>query len=297
MIYFLHGPDTYRSRRKLSEIIAEFQKKSGGTLGVTRADVEESPGRIFDIGRTASLFSAKELVVVENAVSADGPTGTYLLKRLPEWKKDRDLVVVFWEAEVDVKSPLAKGVLKHADRSQEFKKLDSAQLAAWITAGALSRGVRLAKQEQEILARRFGTNLWAIANELDKVASGWRVSWAAREEERIWNFTDAFLNNRRSAFRPLASLLDVGFETYYLIGALAGALRNFTLTWYGLKTGKIRKAAADLDPYVARKNAELARGVDVSKIKSLLTKVIQADLEIKTGRLPPPLPLFKMLFR
>ena len=41
MIYSLYGPDTYRSRQKLKQIIEEFQKKSGGHLSLEKFDAEK----------------------------------------------------------------------------------------------------------------------------------------------------------------------------------------------------------------------------------------------------------------
>jgi len=64
MIYSLYGPDTYRSRQKLKEIIAEFQKKSGNALSLEKFDAEEDDfSKIVSAAENQSLFQEKKLVV------------------------------------------------------------------------------------------------------------------------------------------------------------------------------------------------------------------------------------------
>lgn len=294
MIYFLYGPDTYRSRRKLREIVAEFRKKSGGNLGVTRIDAGEKPEEVLGIGRTRSLFSAKELFVVEGAISAGEREAEYVTMMLLGWKNNPDLTVIFWEGEVDETSKLFKEIEKNATKAQEFKLLPAAKVEDWISREAAERGVRLAAPDRKSLVLRYGSDLWAMASELAKMRDGWEVATKTRQEEKIWNFTDAFLKNKRSSFRALISLLESGYETYYITGALAGALRNLAVVWHGLETGRLKKAAAGMNPYVVRKNVEMAGSVDGVKIKQLFADLLRADVEIKTGKLPPPLPLAKL---
>ncbi len=296
MIFFLCGEDTYRSRRKLNEIIVEFRKKIRGGLGFIRIDAEEnSEAVLLGVGRTGSLFSQKELVIIENIDAASLLVREYVGKKLPQWRKSPDLTIIFWEAEVDAKSALIKDIAKNAAKAQEFKPLSPVRVDAWILAEASRLNLRLNLQERRMLALKCGRDLWAVANELTKVRDGWEISRETGEENRIWDFTDAFLGNRRSAFRPLMSLVESGQETYYLIGALAGAVSNLARIWHGAASGQIPKATAGMNPYVARKNIELARKIDAEKLRRIFEATLQADVETKTGKLPPPLPVIKLV--
>lgn len=298
MIYFLYGADTFRSRKKLREIVSEFRKKSGGDLGVARIDAEERPEAVLSVGRTASLFAPKELFVIENPSSLPADLQEYVTERVKSWKESKDVTVIFWEAEVDEKkTPIVKEIKKAAAKSQEFKLLSPVKVGTWVLAEAAARGIRLSPREKELLASRLGGNLWAVANELEKIASGWMLNAEVREEEKMWNMTDAFLKNRRSAFRPLASLLENGRDPIYLIGVLASALRTLAEVQQGIAGGKENKVIQRLNPYVARKNVELARSADAARLKEFFFDLAEADLALKTGKLPSPLPLVKLTLK
>src|SRR3989344_4524929 len=71
MIYILYGPDTYRSRKKLNEIIAQYREKAGNNFNLHRFDAKDD--KTEDIKRaceSGSLFEAKKLVVIEYAFVA-----------------------------------------------------------------------------------------------------------------------------------------------------------------------------------------------------------------------------------
>ena len=93
MIYFLFGPDTYSSRKKLGGIITAFQKKAGDgvTSGLVRVDVGDDPDAVFSVGRTASLFSKKELVVLERVSVLGAPGTAHIEGQLARWADDSAL--------------------------------------------------------------------------------------------------------------------------------------------------------------------------------------------------------------
>ena len=298
MIYFLYGPDTYRSRRKLGEIIAEFDKKAGGGLAITRIDAADRPETMFSVGRTASLFAAKELIVIENAFAAPHEEIIdYVRANLPRWSRDRNLTVIFWEGETAKPEAVAADLKRQAEKSQEFLLLGPAAAAKWLVAEASRRNLRLSAEEQRLLVDRFGSDLWAMTQELDKIRDGWSPGRAVRAEEKIWSFGDAFLAHRRSTFRPLVNLLAAGYDPIYLVGALASALRSLALVWQGVRTGKLKKMTAGLNPYVVRKNIAPAGSASGESIAKSFQALRRADEELKTGKLPPPLPLVKLVLK
>lgn len=294
MIYLLHGPDTYRSRTKLREIIVAFQAKAGGAFNVTRLDAEEEFEAVQAIGRAAPLFAQKELYVIERISGAAKEDQAYVREWLERWADDRDLTVVFWEAEREAKDAMLAAVKKHAAKSQEFKALPGAAVRRWLAAEAERRGIRLGRENAERLHARFGPDLWALSHELEKIASGWSEHYAIDAEENVWSFTDEFFRRRRASALSLGRLLAAGYEPIYVLGALAGALRTLALVQDGLERGTLKRLTAKLHPYVIKKNAELARRLRRSDISDYFSALLLADLELKTGQLPPPLPLIKL---
>ena len=298
MIYFLFGPDTYSSRKKLGGIITAFQKKAGdgATSGLARVDAGDDPDAVFSVGRTASLFSKKELVVIER-VSALGASGmTHIEGQLGHWTADSALTVVFWEGEVATKKhPLLVKIQKAALKSQEFSPLSPVLLGRWLDREAAERGLKLNAEEKRILMQTLGSDLWALSGELEKIRHGWSPREASRTSPQVWDFTDAFLQNRRRSFLPLMRLMEAGLEPVQLLAALGGALRTMALIGKGIASGKLKALTSRLHPFVVKKNMEPARRMGPDTLKERFADVVDADVALKTGRLPSPLPLVKLV--
>lgn len=297
MIYFLYGADTYRSRAKAREIVLEFRKKAGGILNVTKIDAGENPEAVLMAGRTASLFAEKELLVIERASGATQEAVRYLHDRFSAWKSDRNLTIIFWEAEISEDETIVKEIKEHAAKAQEFKLLAPAALRGWLAEESVRRGARIGSDEMRLLIARYGANLWALANELEKIAAGWPVNYEIKEEEKIWNFTDLFFANRRRSIRPLANLLAAGFEPVKIVGALASSLRTLAIVWKGAGRGTLAKIFKGLHPFVVKKNAEIARNADEARMRNFFSDLVAADVALKTGKLPAPLPLIDLVVR
>lgn len=295
MIFLLYGRDTYRSRKRLGEISAEFEKKTGAGLAVTRIDVSEEPVRVLGLGRTASLFSAKELFVIERASEGSPEVQGYIHQNVRAWGESKDRTFVFWEEELSKSDAFRKLIEKHATKTQEFKTLDTSGLGRWIMAESSQRGIRLTPGERQVLLLKTNGDLWAIGSELGKLEAGAKLNHSFRNEETIFAFTDSFLERPRSAFRPLASLLDRGEEPIMISATLAGALRSLATVWWGLRTQKLKSATKSLHPFVVKKYMKLAGVITPGALREAYEGVISADISLKTGRLPSPLPLVKLV--
>ena len=70
MIIFLYGPDTYRSRQKLNEIIEHYKKVHKSGLNLKYFDLQKSSYQDFkDEIQQASMFKEKKLLVLKNIFS------------------------------------------------------------------------------------------------------------------------------------------------------------------------------------------------------------------------------------
>lgn len=298
MIYFLFGPDTYSSRKKLGEIITAFQTKTGdgAASGIMKVDAVEDPDTIFSVGRTASLFSKKELVVIERASALNASGGAYIEGQLSRWVADPTLTVIFWEGDIVIKKhPLLLKIQQAALQSQEFSPLSPALLGRWFDREAGGRGLKIHAEEKRTLMQTFGSDLWALSGELEKMRHGWSPREASRTSLQVWDFTDAFLEHRRRSFLPLTRLLEAGFEPVQLLAALGGVLRTIALIGKGIESGKLKTLTSRLHPFVIKKNLEPARRMGPATLPERFADVVDADVALKTGRLPSPLPLVKLV--
>lgn len=297
MISFIHGVDTYCSRQALAASIAAFRARAAGEYHITRIEAAEDAAALREAGRTASLFAAEELIVIENVSEAAAEDAAHVKTMLPVWEKDPMRTVIFYERKkIAASDPLMKAIAK---RSAEIKESDALGAGAgkWILDGAPRRGLAIAKQDAVALARRFGGDTWALANEMAKVADGWSLAREERHATVIWNFTDAFFTNRRSSFRHLCDVLDSGEEPIRVLGALAASLRSLALVWHGIRTERMGAALGKMHPFVVKKNEAIAKKIDRAALERAFRWLVSCDRELKSGASPAPLPLVKLVLR
>ena len=70
MIFFLYGPDTYRSRQKLNEIVTQYKKIHKSGLSFTYFDKDSfNLEELEDELQAISMFKEKKLIVLNNIFS------------------------------------------------------------------------------------------------------------------------------------------------------------------------------------------------------------------------------------
>lgn len=297
MIYILYGPDTYRSRQKLKSIIEEFRKKAGGSTGLTingnlgleRFDAEEdSAETIMAASSTASLFQEKKLIVIERLFSSKKGVMNKIQPKIRDWSKNPANIFIIWDEDVSVKKELAE-FLKYAEKSQEFKEPTGQQTKIFMEKEAAQKNVRLSPKEKDQILARHKTNLWAIAGELEKISLGAAVSSGPllNEEEKIYNFTDALIEKKKTAPKLLLSLLESGFDEIYIFAALVNSFRQLLLIKKIGDNQKTRaKAAKELNihPYVLEKLTRQAKNYTLPELTALYRKLLQHDINLKLGK-------------
>ena len=299
MILALYGPDTYRSRKKLNEIITEYRKKAGSNLNMHRLDAEEDDIRILkSLCETQSLFSSKKLIVVENAFSS-GSNPDFLKDTLLSVKDSQDVVVLLWEGELGAaaKKELPK-IGKNASKIQEFKILQGEDLNRWIRFEARERNLALSPSEAAHLVS-YGGDLWKITNELEKMMLGSPL----RGGEEVWGdptifqLGDSFFTSKRGALHALHRLIDAGEDEFGLFAYLANHARTlYTIKFYSEKNRPI-PSSQGIHPFVIKKASGLARPFPLERFKQLMFAFFEEDFKIKIGLSKPKESLISILFR
>lgn len=280
MLIFLYGKDTYRSSRKLGEITAHYKELHKESIHSRVIDCEEAVFSLLETElKTQSLFQTKKLVVLRNLFQ-----NKELLEKLKEWKKffleTQDIVVFFEQGEVKGRDPFFTFLKEHA-KAQEFLPLSPASLRAWVQKEFLGYEVRLGEGVVDTLVRIHKNDLFALANEIKKLAafvslceiprSGTKTEGSALSLEQATLLlkepleTDIFFTidtiqqgNKKKALEFLLSHLEKGESPFYLLSMFA---------WYARTKGT----------------------------KAMHEKIFQTDLAMKTGKMEPNLALFSLV--
>lgn len=278
MIYLLYGADTYRSRKKLREIIEEYKKKHEGALDLFRFDAEiDNPEMLAEAGKAQSLFQKKKLIIVAGAAKAGAKFEPFLKRFLKEWNEDKDVVAFFWDegSAKDLSSYLKK-IEPHASKTQEFKEMASAEAARWLTEFVRETNLKLNPGEVRELLNRFSRNTWQLVSEAEKVALGGEMGRPLfLPEEKIWGFLDSALIHTKTSLEALARLTNETDE-YYVWASFIGHVRTLVMASDG-------ELPSSIHPYAASKARAKARSLDPRKLEMTYEKLFYQDADTKTG--------------
>ncbi len=315
MIIFLYGPDTYRLRLKLNEIIEHYKKihKSGLNLGYF--NLKEKEYQDFqDEFRSTSMFDEKKLIVFKNA-SLNKEFQDKFLKEIKKFIETEDIILFYEENEISKNKFFDS--LKRCGKSQEFKPIGGERLKIWIKNEFEKLGAKIENPALENLINFVGNDLWQMKNEIEKLAT-YKFSKRVDEtkassspfanarvigvkdiellvkpkiETDIFKTIDAIAQkNKKLALRLLHKHLEKGDSPLYLLSMINFQFRNLLM----VKSHKIEQGLNEdlgMHPYVIRKTTEQARKFTTSELKKIYQKIFKVDLSIKTGKINPDVAL------
>jgi DNA polymerase-3 subunit delta len=288
MIYFLYGVDSYRSKKKLEEIIDGYRKvhKSGLNLIYINADnlgFQELNSRI----NTISMFAEKKLVIIKDIFENEKFCEEFLenIKKLEEAK---DIIVVYHEGEPDKRTKFFKKIEKET-KSQEFSSLTPSQLIKWVAEEFAKRNTKISSVAQNVLINYVGNDLWRMSNEIEKLCAYKKIIEKedvellvrSNTENEIFKTIDALASkNKKLALDLLHKHLDSGEAPLYLLSMIAYQFRNLLII-------KESPYKSGLHPFVVQKSNYLCRQFSFDQLKKIYLKIFQIDLDIKSGKIEP----------
>ncbi len=303
MLFFLYGPDTYRSRQKLNEMIDGYKKTNPQGLSLKYFDANcELFNDLIDELQQISMFGEKRLVVVRN-VFADKSFKEKFSENYKKLLDSSDLIVVY-EENTPKKEKLFD-LLKEKTKSQEFVVLEGVPLKNWLKKELDNQQVKINPQALELFLEYAGSDLWQLSNEIKKLADFKKGGTVTPEdikllvkpvvETDIFKTIDAIAQkNKKQAFFLIHQHLQKGEAVLYLLSMINFQLRNLLIIkdlmeknrpYYAiLKTTKMH-------PFVVRKSYELAKKFTFPELKKIYQKLFEVDLDIKTGKMEPDVAL------
>lgn len=323
MIIFLYGPDSFRSKKKLDEIILHYKnsQKSGVNLIVQNApDIEFSD--FFHQCKVSSMFAEKKLIVLKNLFSNKSFHEDFQ-KEIKNVQNLKDVVVVYESDAVDERLKIFK-TLTAAAKTQGFTLLDNRGVKTWAQKEFEKNGQKINADALDLLVSWVGNDLWRLSSEIKKltdfssvvpakgrsyggstVASGEggknhhrvinikdvELLVKPKFEVDIFKTIDAFSSkNRQQAFMFLKRHLDQGENPLYLLSMVAYQLKNLLivkeLAEKSFMYDSIVKKSG-LHPFVVKKNYFACQQFSLETLKKTYHNIFAVDYKIKTGQLDP----------
>ena len=274
MIILLYGPDTFRARQKLTEIVEHYQRvhKTGLNLRYFNAHTDNLQ-EIIDWLRQSPMFQEKKMAVVKNLFqSADNKEK---VKEHISYLENSENIVVFFE-ETDIENEIIPGVKK-----QKFNFLEGQALRKWIKNQLKKFSVEADWAAIERLIYFVGSNSWQLANEIKKLASYTRQKRISVKDVELLVRpkieTDIFKTVRALAFKDkrkalilIHQHLEKGDSPIFLLA---------------MKTWQFRKLLSE------RKNTLFT----YEELKRIYRKILETEINIKTGKIDPETALYLLI--
>lgn len=318
MIIFLYGPDTYRSKQKLSALKQKFisqkdkQGLSTSTLDANSLTVDTLRKTVLSSG----LFAEKRLTIIEGLLKND------LNARLNEQfdaviketvhiiKKIKDNILVFWDEEIK-QTKLTKAqkqlynALKKTKYAQCFELLKPAQTKAWIKKEIEKNELKIEQTAINLLFDIYANNLWKLRNELDKLTAAQQSKRSIirkndverivipKIEQSIWQLIDALgQKNKTLAAKLLSDQFRSGTNIDYLISMLVYQYRIIFRIKSYIKTNKgfnpyYLAKKLSLHPFVCQKGLLQQNNYTLEELKKIYHQLLTIDLLRKTRSIDP----------
>ncbi len=312
MLYIFFGADSFSRRQALQQLKAGLDSDGMLDAGTVTFDARQiTLQELMAACDTLPFLSPHRLVIVEGLLqlAGEGPRGRRSRRRPVDspggpWQAlagyvDRmppTTTLVLLDGDVPADAPLLdalrdKGTVRH------FPTLHPRALPQWVQRRAGSLGLRIDARAVRLLAELVGSDLWALAGELDKLAAyaagrpiseeDVRTLVSAARELEVWDLLDALVEGRPAvALRQLRRLIGQGRNPSYLLATIQGRYRRLALAREMQDGGS---SAARIGQRLGASGYGLERLLDqasrypLSRLRAAFRRLLEADVAIKRG--------------
>ncbi|MEK7520000.1 MAG: hypothetical protein AAB581_02030 [Patescibacteria group bacterium] len=301
MLILLHGENSFLTRRKLAEVIAQYKAKHASGLSFFSFDERSDIDEVKTAYETHAMFVEKKLIVCRDMLHVTEPrTAIVALLRAKDAKEDQDIVVVLCEDErLDAaKNKDIAWLLEKPTMVQESKAFSGERLASWIREETERLGARCEDAAARELAVRCGNDLWRLSREIEKLAAHSSVIvqrdvealvvGGSNDASHTFPGVDALVEkNGAAAARHFSGALAQGEDWARIFGAIVFQFRNMLIARdaldRGLSPAHIQKCSG-MKPFVFQKASHAAKKYSMSELMPVFSLLGELDAGLKTGR-------------
>lgn len=292
MVFLITGPDTYRARKLLKDLREKFAREvdDSGLNASTVNGSEVTEKNLRHYLQTSPLLARRRLVIFEGLLNEKKPEVFAVLPKLLEQAGADGHVVAFYEP---VPLPTTHVMMRWVTKNGKvtgFSPLTGVPLKSWVTSELARRTRHMTDKAMANLLTITGGDLWRLTHELEKlqaatieggtiteaqVAGLVATSWT----EDIFGLVDALAaGDLKRAALLLNESLAQGMSPQQLNALLEKSLRALVLLAAGERTN-------DINPYVARKLAPVAKRLGREKAEKAYQALAKLDVDLKSNSL------------
>jgi len=315
LLYILLGEDDFSLYQSLEEIKRSVDDQALLATNTTTLDGQQvTLSQLSTVCETLPFLAERRLVIVTGLLERFEPKSKPSRKKktphMPNQQNEYRLIadhinkipdstiLVLIDSGISSHNPLFRELSDKAE-VKSFPPLRGTNLRQWIQRRMKEGGDSISPQAVDLLARLVGSNLWIMANEINKLAlftSGRRieeedvktvVSYA--QQASVFAMVDAILEFKAGvAEQALQQLLQRGTAPAYLLVMLSRQVRMIVrvkeLRNQGKTSTEIQNKLGLTSEFAFNKTLEQADRYTLERLKEIYHQLLETDLSIKTGK-------------
>ncbi|MCM8761370.1 MAG: DNA polymerase III subunit delta [Candidatus Omnitrophica bacterium] len=302
-VFLFIGEDRFLKEKAIQELVASFA--GGDSIGTDYKvfhGADTNPEDLLDYINTAPFFTEKKIAIVKNAESLPSTLKTGLINYI---KKPAPFTCLVLDAADDSFIKPYHEVARYMN-IRYFGDMTGRELVCWMNDFLGSLGKSIDADAVSILTELHGTDMLMLAQELEKLAAfaGKRRSITAADVEEVAGRSltrSAFaitraIDKRKTAeaMRICSELVKSGKKEFEIIGLLCWHFKRMMRAKILHSKGVGYYAIAEALKIAKRDQNEFFKQLSamrIADIKSKITFLLEADLEIKKTKTDPRLVL------
>ncbi len=292
MITLLVGDNHFQLTVRRKQLEVEFAARHPDGWGLERYDAESTePDRVSEALTVLPFLSGERLVVIQGATRS-GDTARAILELLPRIPETTH--ALFVESSPDRRTSLYKALQKQA-AVEVFEPLRGQALLTWLKDYAGEQGFELSSAGSSELARRAGSDQWALAHEIQKLAL---LGQNSIDEDVIRQYVEPTLRegifdlleklidgNSREALRIYRSLRASRVESFEIMAMIAWQIQILTAAALGTNRSMSELSRdTGFKPFSLERVATPARRLGLPALRRILLILSTVDIKLKSSR-------------
>ncbi len=313
MVYLLYGDDDFSIKESLDEIKTSLGDREIISLNTTVLDGKTiSFDELRAVCDTVPFLAPIRLVIVHNLLSRSDPrarngraTDSWAsFHEYLEAMPDTTILILIDGALASGNSMLSQ--LRSVTTIKRFSSLRGAELEKWVRNRVSAQGGVITQGALRLLCQLVGNNLWALNSEAEKLVlycqgeniqeKDVQLVTSQAREITIFTMVDAVAEGRvTQAVHALEELFDNGAAPLYVLFMVTRQYRLIIQMQEAQKETKELNALGKLvgitSEFAIRKTRDQANIYNRSQVEEVYRRLLETDIYIKRGQLPPDLAL------
>lgn len=294
--YLLYGEEVYLKKQYRDKLLRAMTTE-GDTMNFSSYEGKDiNPGELVDLAETLPFFADRRVILVEDSGFFKNSCDI-LSEYLPEM--NTSTCFIFVESEVDKRSKTYKAI-KKSGAVIEFATQNEALITRWILGRIGKENKKITKPVLQLFLSRTGLDMSNIDRELEKLlcytlkkevieSSDVEAVVTEQIENKIFDMVDAISgHNQKKAldlYYDLLALKEAPMRILFLITRQFRILSEVkALTGKGYGSFDIAKKVG-IPEFAVRKQQSQAKSFRREQLLAALEDGVQAEEEVKTGRL------------